>query len=169
MGWLFGWLLFGMLAANQIAGLSSAQDRDGAVLLVILCTVLAIVSLLVLTVSSARSGRRGEITVLSSISLAGLALVLWGMRHSKDDAQWLALLVAAEAFFFFSFFTALAGTVLSWRVHQRRRKLRREQQSRADHRERLDRMGMPINPIFKAMGLHPEEDPWPEGRRPEER
>jgi hypothetical protein len=169
MGWLFGWLLFGTLAANQIAGLPSTGDRQGPILLVILCTLLAIASLLALTVSAARHGRRTELTFLSVISLGGLAVVLWVMRHGRDDAQWLAMLVAAEAFFFSSFCTALVGMVFSWRVRRRRKKLRRELQSRADHRARLDRMGMPINPIFKAMGLHPEEDPWPEKRGSDER
>lgn len=166
MAWLFGWLLFGMLAVKAVGGLPVAQDSAITAMVVIVCALVGIGSLSGLVVGASRRGRRGLLTTLMLVCLAGLGIVLWAMRRSGANAgaDWIATLMAAEAYFFFSFCVAVAGSFYSWRVRLQRRRQRREQLARADHRERLDRMGMPVNPVFQAMGLRAEDDPWPDSR-----
>lgn len=164
MIWLFGWLLFGMLSVKAVGGLPVAAESDVTAMLVIVSALLGMGCLAVLAIGAARRGKRGELAWLSLICLAGLLLVLWALHRGSDDTEWLSTLVAAEAYFFFSLCVALVGMAYAWRVRVLRRRLRREAESRASQRDRLDRMGMPINPVFQAMGLGAEDDPWPDKR-----
>jgi len=161
MTWLIGWLLFGLLAVREVTGLASTEDRGLPIALCLLYGLLGATALVRLCLRSVRRGRAGALYPLCALCLLALGAIAWRARESVAGELEITALMASAAYLALSLLVGFSGLVMCWRARSHKRKLRREQQQRGAHRERLDRMGMPISPELEAMGLRPEDDPWP--------
>ncbi|MGJ7506013.1 hypothetical protein [Variovorax sp. GT1P44] len=113
MGWLGVWLVFGLLAAQEIGGLATQSASDPAMVV-----FYGVAGLFGLGMMVWRSVRRSEPArlypplLLSLVALGGLALLLY---VRKVPPGWINTLVAASGFLAFSACVISVGAVIAWR------------------------------------------------------
>ncbi|MDM0077693.1 hypothetical protein QTH90_25020 [Variovorax sp. J2P1-59] len=134
MGWLGVWLIFGMLAAQEISGLATQPGSEPA-----LALVYGVVALFGLGMMLRRSVRRRHPAHLYPplvLSLAGLGIFALLIYERKVPPDWMNTIVTAAGFLAFSACTASIGAVLAWRRREADRE-RRDRETEAWERRRL--------------------------------
>ena len=152
MPWLIVWLLFGLLAASEVGDPGAIQGAELAVLLGVFCAAISAGALGIWVVRKVRQGQAFRLLLLALTCLAGVVAASWWARQGDTDVRWIAtglrVAVAASAFFLLSFAASVLAILLAvYGLLQRLAQRRRERRLRSQRAARVDRLGMPIEPM----------------------
>ncbi|MDM0034876.1 hypothetical protein QTI33_22270 [Variovorax sp. J22P271] len=132
--WLGSWLVFGMLAAQEIGLRDTASDSEPA--LAVFYGVVAVLALWMMVRSAVRARRPGRLLLPLALSLAGPAAFAWLLRHRKPAPEWIDALFGASGFLAVSACVILVCIVVAWRRREADRD-RRHRDMRASARRRM--------------------------------
>ncbi|MDM0104610.1 hypothetical protein QTH97_06690 [Variovorax sp. J22R24] len=157
MGWLGVWLVFGMLAAQEISGLSTQPASDPA--LVVFYGVAGLFGLGMMVRRAVRRRHPAHLYAPLALSMAGLAVVALLMYEGKVPPEWINTLVAVAGFLAFSACAASAGAVIAWRRREADRDRRSRETQAWERRRLLERTSSgPIQQFIAELENPPVED-----------
>ncbi len=90
MGWLYVWLIFGLLAAYEAGELALHASGAWAPVLALAYLAGSVTGLAIISMDAVRLVRPGRMRFLMAISLLALLLCLWGLYGSGHSAGWVA-------------------------------------------------------------------------------
>lgn len=127
MGWLGVWLVFGLLAANEISGLSTKPGSDPA--LAVSYAVAGVFGLGMMVRRSVRRRQPARLYPPLALSLVGLAIFALLIYQRKAPPDWISAIVAAASFLAFSACAVSIGAFIAWRRREadRDRRIRETQ------------------------------------------
>ncbi|HSV58476.1 MAG TPA: hypothetical protein VLJ19_06215 [Variovorax sp.] len=98
MGWLFAWLIFGLLAAYEVGELAMHAGSEWTPIRAIAFLVGSMTSLVVIAQGAVRRARPRDLRSLLGLSLLGLAGCLWALYGSGHTAGWVTTAMAGAAY-----------------------------------------------------------------------
>ena len=113
MGWLFAWLIFGLLAAYEVGELAMHGGSEWTPIRAIAWLVGSMTSLVVIAQGAVRRAR--VLRLLLGLSLLGLAGCLWALYGSGHTAGWVTTAMAGAAYLLACLLVGGAAMFLGWR------------------------------------------------------
>ena len=162
MGWLFAWLIFGLLAAYEVGGLAMHAGSEWTLIGAIVFAVASMTSLVVIVQGAVRRARPRELRPVLGLSLLGFAGCLWGLYGSGHSAAWVTTAMAGAAYLLVCLLVGGAGMFLGWRrraAGEERVVLARFEKERQNRLERIraETAGLiTVNPADDGLG--PDSD-----------
>lgn len=155
MGWLLSWLIFGLLAAYESGGLAMNAGGDWGAIRVLAYIVISLASLGVIAWRAVGAGKPSRLRSLWLLSLAALALCLWGL-YGRTGGGWVTVAMFGIAYSVLCLLAASVAMFLAWRRHKAHEaRVAHEMMQRERHR-RMDSIRAQTMPVAAAAG---DQDP----------
>ena len=150
MGWLLGWLIFGLLAAYESGGLAMNAGGDWGPIRAIAFLVASATGLGVILWRAVASGRPAKLRAVWILSIVALAACLWRL-YGSNASGWVTIALFGIVYSLLCLLAGAVGTVMAWRRHRAHgARVAHEMSERARHR-RMDSLRADMAPPAAAM------------------
>ena len=140
MGWLYVWLVFGMLAAYEAGELAMHDGSGWAPVRALAYLAASVAGLGMTTMAAVRQAQPAKVRPLMGIALLTLLLCLWGLYGSGHTAAWVASALFGAAYALACLAAGGLAIFLAWRrqrVYDERVALARVERERQGRLERM--------------------------------
>ncbi|MGR4869153.1 hypothetical protein ACIPRI_09840 [Variovorax sp. LARHSF232] len=115
MGWLYVWLIFGLLTAYEAGELAMHAGGDWAPVRALAYLAGSVTGLGVIALAAVRHARPGKLGLLMAISLLALVLCLWGLYGRGHSAGWVATALFGVVYLLACLALGGVAMFLAWR------------------------------------------------------